>query len=302
MKSAIQTLMRDFSTEITPGAAAKIDDFRDYLRVGTVVYITFLPGADFADTITIAARLAKQGFIPVPHVAARSITDATALNEYLAAATAVGVERVLCIAGAVTTPVGAFTDSMQLLDTGLFDKHGIRSIALAGHPENSPDMSPQAIMAALQWKAAFAARTEAKLHLVTQFVFTAAPVIDWVQALRTAELPFAVHVGIPGLATLKTLLRHAKACGIGASMKFLTRQAKNVTQLLRVSTPDQLVRGLAAVPPAAIPPAIVGLHIYPLGGLRRSAAWAYAVGDGQFELDARDGFMMTVDIDEPPRA
>ena len=143
----IQNFLTPFTAETTPGAAAKIADFREHLRPGTAVYITFLPGSDFNATVAVAARLRREGFIPVPHFAARSIADRKSFNEYLARVCGeAGVDWVLCIAGAVDKPAGAYTDSTQLLATGLFDQHGIRKIAVAGHPEGSPDMSDEAIM------------------------------------------------------------------------------------------------------------------------------------------------------------
>ena len=293
----IQNFLGGFSAETTPGSAKNIIDFREHLRPGTVVYITFLPGSNFDDTVAIAKRLREEGFIPVPHFAARSIKDAAELNHYLAKVVGeAGVDRVLCIAGAVDRPVGKFTDSTQLLDSGLFDKHGIKKIAVAGHPEGSPDMSDEAIMKALNWKNLFREKTDADMYLITQFVFDSSPIIAWDRMLSATGNRLPIHIGIPGLATLKTLLMHARACGIGNSMKFLTRQAKNVTKLMSVATPDKLVRELAnycASDPAS---GITGVHVYPLGGLRRSAMWSYAVTDGQFTLDSKGGFKVNVDI------
>ena len=43
---------------------------------------------------------------------------------------------------------------------------------------------------------------------------------------------------------------------------------------------------------------IARIHVYPLGGLKRSAAWTYAVADGDFELNAKgNGFKVTRDVD-----
>ena len=296
-KQNIQQFISGFTAETTPGAALKIPDFREYLRPGTVVYITFLPGSDFNDTIAVASRLRNEGFIPVPHFAARSISDQKALNENIARVTGeAGVDRVLCIAGAVDKPLGIYRDSMQLMDSGLFDKYGIKQIALAGHPEGSPDMSDQAIDVAIKWKNAFQNKTDASMYLVTQFAFEAAPIIAWDKRLQQNGNKLPIHIGIPGLATLKTLLLHAKACGIGASMKVLTKQAKNITKLLVVNTPDKLVADLADYQTNDPDCSIVGVHMYPLGGLRRSASWSYAVADGLFTLNDRGGFALDIDI------
>ena len=294
----IRRFMSGFSAETTPASAARIADFREHLRPGTVVYITFLPGSDFNDTVTVAKRLRDQGFVPVPHFAARSIASRGTLDRYLGMVVAeAGVDRVLCIAGAVDNPVGDFRDSMQLLDTGLFDKHGITTIGLAGHPEGSPDISDEAILRALKWKNEFSRRTDAELHLVTQFAFESEPIIAWDKMLQANGNRLPIHIGIPGLATLKTLLMHARNCGIGNSIKFLTRQTKNVTRLMTLSTPDKLVAELAdyvANDPAS---GIRGVHVYPLGGLRKSAKWSYAVVDGRLTMSDKGGFRVNIGLD-----
>ena len=150
--------LADFTAETTPFSAAKVDDFREILRPATTVFITFLPGSDFEDTIAIATRLKKEGLNPVPHLAARSIPDAAFLDEGLRRLRGeADIDEVLTIAGAVDQPLGAFSDSMQVLETGLLDKHGIKKVGVAGHPEGSPDMSDEAIASALKWKNDFEA-------------------------------------------------------------------------------------------------------------------------------------------------
>jgi methylenetetrahydrofolate reductase (NADPH) len=276
-----------FTAETTPGAAAKIADYRAHLRPGTTVYITFLPGSDFDDTLATAARLKKKGFNPVPHIAARSVPSRAFLDAKLGRLTQeVGVDQVLAIGGAVDRPVGEFSDTMQLLDTGLFDRYAITRIGVAGHPEGSPDISDAAIAEALSWKNAFARRTDAELYLVTQFCFDANPIIAWDRKLRAQGNRLPIHVGLPGLASLKALIAHAKACGVGPSMRFLTRQARNVARLMSVSAPDRQVAELAAYAASDPECGIVGVHMYPLGGLSRSARWSYAVMDGNFALHA----------------
>ena len=297
VKQKIVDFMTRFTAETTPGSAAKTPDYREHLRPGTVVYITFLPGSDFDDTIAVAKRLKSEGFLPVPHFAARSIPSEAFLDDKLAKLTdEVGLERVLVIGGALDKPAGDFSDTMQLLETGLFDKHGIRKFGVAGHPEGSPDISDKAIAAALRWKHDFAEHSSAELYLVTQFCFEAGPVIAWDRRIHAEGNRLPIHVGVPGLATIRTLLAHGKACGIGPSMKFLTRQARNLTKLMTVSAPDRLVTDLAAYQASDPGCGIAGVHMYPLGGLRRSAKWSHAVIDGAFTMN-EDGKGFSVDID-----
>ncbi len=298
-KQHIIDLIQDFSIETTPGSALKIPDYREHLRPGATVAVTFLPGSDFADTIKTARRLKEEGFRPAPHFAARSIPSRNAFEDYLKALQAeVGVDDVVALGGAVDHPVGAYSDSMQLLETGLFDRYGIKTIGVAGHPEGSPDISDAAIADALAWKNAFAERSDAKFYIATQFCFEAAPIIAWDRAIREAGNKLPIHIGLPGLATLKTLINHAKACGIGPSMRVLTRQARHISKLMTVRTPDKLLIDLAEYRASFPDCGIAKVHVYPLGGLRRSANWSYAVADGAFELN-RDGhsFKVLRDID-----
>ena len=284
-KQPIINLLSGFTTETTPGAAAKIADYRVHLRPDTTVFITFLPGSDFTDTIAVAARLRREGFNPVPHFAARSIPSRAFVEEGLARLTGdAGVNQVMLVGGAVDRPVGEFSDTMQLLETGVLDRYGIRRIGVAGHPEGSPDIPDDQIRSALAWKNAFAERTGAAMYVVTQFCFEAKPVIEWDRRIQAEGNRLPVYVGIPGLASLKALIGHAKACGVGPSMRYLTRQARNVTRLLTVSAPDRLVTALAAYRATDPECGIHGVHLYPLGGLRKSAQWVQSVLDGRFEL------------------
>jgi methylenetetrahydrofolate reductase (NADPH) len=296
-KQQIIGFIAGFTAETTPGAAAKIADYREHLRPGTTVFITFLPGSDFADTVAVAKRLKDEGFVPVPHFAARSIRDhATFETNLKRCVEEAGVEHALAIGGAVDEPVGDFTSSMELLETGLFDRYGIKTIGVAGHPEGSPDIPEREVERALAWKNDFARRTGAELYIITQFCFEAAPIIAWDKALQAAGNKLPIRIGVPGPATIKTLLAHAQACGIGNSMRFLKRQALNVTKLMTVSAPDRLVAELAAYQANDPGCGITGVHMYPLGGLRRTAAWTYAVVDGRFTLK-RDGRSFAVDAD-----
>ncbi len=283
--------MSTCTLEVTPGGAAKIDDFRSVLRDGQIVYVTFLPGSDFRDTVTTVKKLKDQGMRPVPHFAARSIPTRDFFEENLKMLTSeTGVEEALLIGGGVDVPVGEFSESMEILRLGLFEKYGIKSLGIAGHPEGSPDIKPAEVIHALLNKNAYAKQSPMHFYIATQFCFEAEPLIQWDRAIRAEGNELPIHIGIPGLATIKTLMKHAQACGIGNSMRFITKQARNVAKLMSVSEPDKLVRELAAYKASDPTCGIVQTHLYPLGGLKKSAAWLYAIQDGKIELTKKGGF------------
>ena len=267
-------LIGDYSVETTPGAALKIPDYRFHLTPGTSVYVTLLPGSSIDDTISLCIRLANEGFNPVPHYAARQIPSTAKLEDSLKRFTQeAGGTQVLILAGSSNKPHGDYANSMQLLESGLFDKMNISRIGIAGHPEGSPDITTADIEHALRWKQQFANRTDADMYIITQFCFGVQPIAAWEKRLIELGISLPVHVGVPGVATLGTLIKHATACGVGPSMNFLLKQSRRASQLIKNSTPEKLLQELAEYQRQNPTSLIEKLHVYPLGGLRKSTQW-----------------------------
>ena len=287
----IKQAVANWSIEVTPAGASKIDSFADCLHPGTTVNVTFLPGSDPMDTVAVSERLHNEGMNPVPHLAARSLRDSDQLDALLAAYTSrAGVNEVLVIGGGVDQPVGAFADSMQVLETGLIQRHGIQNIGVAGHPEGSPDISDDLVTEALAAKNELAAREGLDLYIETQFCFEADIVLDWERRVRAAGNRLPIRIGIPGPATIKTLFRFAQISGIGPSMRFVAKQAKNVAKLMTVQSPHLLIAGLAEGMATDEDCLIRHFHYYPFGGFARTAAYAGAIADGRINLLPKGGF------------
>ena len=290
-KLDIAGFLEDCSIEVTPGAAAKIPDLSSVFEQNQTVYVTFLPGSKLDDTLETVKRLVEAGMRPKPHIAARSIESHQQLESFLGQLSDLDVRQALLIAGGVDGPLGPFPATLDILKLGYFERFGFTTVGLAGHPEGSPDIPPDMVMQALRDKNAYAAESPVHFHLVTQFCFESAPITAWDRMIRLEagnQLP--IHIGLPGLATIKTLLRHAQACGVGASMRVLTRQAANIAKLMTVNAPDKLVRGLARYAAEDPDCGITHCHLFPLGGLEKSMTWLRAVQAGQITLDKKGGF------------
>lgn len=285
----IARLARESSIEVTPRGADKIENFSELLGDSnsngkrTRVFITFLPGSDIADTTKTAIRLAREGISAVPHIAARSLTSEKMLSDALKAwREEAGVEEVLLIGGAVSHPLGPFSSSHDVLSLGLLERSGIKRVGFAGHPEGSPDISAENCSAALSQKVSYAERNGIDCYIITQFCFELAPILKW---LPSPPSPKTI-IGLPGLATLKTLITHAHQCGIGNSMRLLLKRSKDVTQLVATNAPDNLLRSLAQElsKSKALADCSGGVHLYPLGGVRKTALWRKSVADRKFRL------------------
>jgi methylenetetrahydrofolate reductase (NADPH) len=275
----VEAFLRGYSIEVMPRTAEKVEDFRALLPEGTRVYIAHIEGTPIEDMVATAARLARDGYPVMPHFPARIIKDTATLADWIARYQGeAGVDQALLLGGGVTTPHGAFDNSMQLLETGLFDKAGFTRLHVAGHPEGNRDIDPDGGMKnvsdALEWKQKFSERTDAQMAIATQFAFDAEPIIAWADALAKAGIALPIHIGIAGPAKLQTLIRFAIACGVGPSLKVLQRRALDVSKLLLPYEPTDVVTALAAHKAANPDFNITNVHFFPLGGIKGSATWA----------------------------
>jgi methylenetetrahydrofolate reductase (NADPH) len=287
----IQTAAAGWSIEVTPAGASNIESFAAFLSPGTTVNVTFLPGSDPLETVVVAKRLHNEGMNAVPHLAARSLKDSEQIDTLLAAYRAeAGVDEVLIIGGGVDKPVGAFDNSLQILETSLLQKHGIRRVGVAGHPEGIPDISQSEIADALGAKNTFAKREGLEMYIETQFCFEAPIVLDWEKTVRAAGNELPIRIGIPGPATIKTLFRFAQISGIGPSMRFISKQARNVAKLMTVQSPHLLLSGLAHAMADDSDCLIEHFHFYPFGGFAKTAMYANAIASGSIQLLPKGGF------------
>ena len=279
----VEALLQGYSIEVMPRTAAKVEDFRALLPAGTRVYIAHIEGTPIAEMVATAARLARDGFQVMPHFPARLIPDRATLAEWIARYQGeAGVDQALVLAGGLARPVGAFDSSMQLLETGLFDRAGFRRLHVAGHPEGNRDIDPDGgnreVDAALAWKQRFAERSDAEFAIATQFAFDAEPVIAWAERLRAAGIGLPIHVGIAGPAKLQTLIKFAIACGVGPSLKVLQKRAMDVSKLMLPYEPTDVIAALAAHKAAHPDTNITNVHFFPLGGIAANARWAIENG------------------------
>mgnify|MGYP001247891287 CR=1 FL=1 len=288
-KKLVQFL-KGFSLEITPFVANKIGNLSQFIKPSTTVFITFLPGSDYRDTINTAKKMRQERLNPAPHLAARSIPSKEMLEDYVSRITGeANVKKILIVGGAGKEQIGPYADTLSLLETGIFDKYGITDIGIAGHPEGSPDISDKEIRKALILKNKFSETSDASFFIISQFCFDAEAILNWSIRINSEGNKIPIIIGLPGVAKLSTLIKYSLSCGIGNSMNFLKKQSSNVLNLVKTQEPDKLVRKLAISEETLKKNGIEGIHIYPLGGIRKSSEWAQGIIDNKFKL-TRDGF------------
>lgn len=271
-------ILNGYSIEVTPRTARKIGCFTNLLPSGTRVYIAHIHGTAIEDMVTTARRLRDEGYSVMPHIPARSISNSTMLKDWIRRyRDEAGVDQALLLAGGLAHAQGHFHSSIDLLETGLFEKYGFRRLHVAGHPEGNRDIDPDGVSVradnALVWKQAFSQRTSVDMAIVTQFFFDAKPVIRWAERLQALGIKLPIHVGVAGPTKLQTLIKYAVACGVGPSLKVLQKRALDVRKLMLPYEPNEIISDLAAYQRTHLHSAIERIHIFPLGGVEASAEW-----------------------------
>ena len=274
----VKNFLNGYSIEVTPNAAAKIENFAEVLPVNTRIYIAHIEGTPFDEMLTTAKKITNEGFIPMPHFPARIIEDKDMLESWLSQYSGeANVQEALLIAGGSKEPAGVYDSSIQIIETELFDKYSFKRLHVAGHPEGNKDIDKDSthtnINKALSWKNEYAKRTDAQIAIATQFCFDSGAIIQWANSLTDMNIDLPVHIGIAGPAKLQTLIRYSIECGVGASMKVLQKRAKDITKLLLPYEPTSVISELAEYKSQNPDFNIEQVHFFPLGGTITTANW-----------------------------
>lgn len=270
-------LVDGFSIEATPKQLETAAALGTLLPAATSVYVPYLPRAKTVDTVDACRRLTAEGLRPVPHLAARALASRDKLSEHLVRLAETGTEALLLIAGDRARPAGPFKSTLGILDSGLLQRHGFFDVGVAGHPEGHAFADAATLAGALKQKSAYAADTGSRMWVVTQFAFSAEPIVSWLRWLHAEDIRLPVRIGLPGPAKLQTLLRYAAQCGVAASSRMLARRPVAVTRLLGRWSPLDLLSGVAqgVMETPALP--VVGIHVFPFGGLLQSVEFFNAL-------------------------
>ena len=280
---ALEAFLKNFSIEVMPRTASKIENFKELLPQNTRVYVAHIEGTPINEMIETAKRLTDEGYNVMPHFPARIIESKEVLVNWIDRyKNEAGVKDALLLAGGVNQPYGEFHSSMDLLDTGEFDKAGFENLHVAGHPEGNMDIDTDGktknVDSAISWKQEFSQKTDANMAITTQFCFESGPVIEWADRMASMGIDIPIHIGVAGPAKLQTMIKFSMACGVGASLRVLKRRAKDVTKLLLPFKPDQFLTELAeykALNPNFL---ITNVHFFPLGGIKTNANWTIENG------------------------
>jgi methylenetetrahydrofolate reductase (NADPH) len=271
---AAVNLLRNSSIELSTNGEAAIREGSEILPSRMSVYVPKMPRQTLTDKLVQIALLSQYGLKPIPHIVARQLTSAQQLREFLKSATnSYGVSRVLVIGGDDKTSAGPFADAAAVIASGILVEGGIREVDVAGYPDGHPQIPAGVLRTDLETKISLAADQGFSLNVVTQFSFSPERVAEYCRDLADIAPAVPVFAGLVGPTSPTQLLRFAKICGVGTSLRAANKLGLDALKLATHSSPDKQFEILARRTAAQETGNLAGVHLFSFGGFVTSAGW-----------------------------
>jgi methylenetetrahydrofolate reductase (NADPH) len=265
-RDALARLLRAPTFELIPLKTSM--DQAAFLPARSTVSVTASPAKGIEATVALCEQLQAAGFRAVPHLSARMVRDRAHLVDLIAWLEGAGADRAFVVGGDAKEP-GAYPDGLSLLREMAEIGHPLSEIGIPAYPQGHAFIADGPILDALHAKAAFAS------YMTTQLCFDPGAIATWIAARRAEGLQLPVHVGVPGVAEPQKLLAISARIGVADTHRFLVKNVRFVTKLVRSGgfyRPDGLLEGLA--PHLADPSAdIVDLHMYTFNAVDAFESW-----------------------------
>lgn len=233
------------------------------IPAGARVSVTASPVHGMTATVELSCRLQAAGYQAVPHLGARYIQTRAELTEVVARLAEAGVSRAFVIGGDAPD-YGLYPDALSLLADLVEMGHPFTELGVAGYPEGHPLIPDDVLEEALLAKAPLVT------YLVTQMCFEVEAIGRWVSQVREHGIGLPVVVGVPGVIDPIKLATISARIGVGASIRYLSKNRKAIGRLLRPGSfsPERLVSRIGELEPP-----VAGLHIFTFNQIEPTVEW-----------------------------
>jgi methylenetetrahydrofolate reductase (NADPH) len=264
--------LRGYSMEIGTRDIDQLEQLSSRIPPGSEVFINILAGERLEDRVSTCSRIKALGLVPVPHIAAVRLTSEAELADSLQQLMTQGGAQDFLVVSGDGAGAGPYTDSLELVQWIVENHVGIRSLGITGYPEGHPDKDSRVLRSLLEQKLQLLRGTEILPFVTLQFSFDAQAITDWCRDFHQRHPNILVRAGLPGPASLTSLMRFAQRCGVKSSMSRL--------KSLPLASSFKL---LQRVPPLAQARAIghyretenrnLVAHMFNFGGLAATLDW-----------------------------
>ncbi len=263
----------DMTYEVIP--LKSLPDAIEQLPSNARVSVTASPVKPLEDTLDVCAELLEMGHRPIPHIAARKVTDAAHMRSIASRIKQLGLSEIFCIAGDAQD-AGEYHDAVSLLRPLLdFTAGDISAVGVSSYPDGHAFIDESALHQALIEKQELFTEAGIQGHASTQMCFSADTIRSWLNAQRAEGFAMPVHLGVAGVVDRAKLIRMGMRLGVGASLRYVR---KNRTGLLKLFSsvgynPSDLIDPLASEFDSL---GIEGLHMFTFNQVAATEQWQQA--------------------------
>ncbi len=170
--------------------------------------------------------------------------------------------------------MGELDSAIQIIQSGLIQKHGVKDIFVSCYPEGHPRIADDLLEAARAAKLKAAAEAGLDVTLVSQFCFDAKAVIELTRRMRAQGQTQPYRVGVAGPADRAKLIKFALMCGVGASLRALKERQELSKAMMTGETPEALLTEVGEAQAADPSLGLEGVHFFTFGDLPGSVKFA----------------------------
>ena len=269
----VQRLVRQMCYELVPLKSA--DQAISDLPPGASVSVTCSPVKGIAATQELCVRLINRGHNAVPHFAAR-LVDGPKHTEKLAAwVRQHSVKEVLIIGGDSETP-NHYVDALSFMKDFLATDSGVQTIGFAAYPDGHALVETPKLHDVLQAKQALLASAGVQGLVSTQMCFDSDKIRSWLRNERQSGFSVPVSLGLPGVVDRTKLMTMGLRLGVGASMRYLSKNKGSITRMFAPGGYDP-TKLLVELAPNAEKLGIVGIHSFTFNNVADTASWQRAI-------------------------
>ncbi|MEO8162405.1 MAG: methylenetetrahydrofolate reductase [Ilumatobacteraceae bacterium] len=273
----MQRLVRNMRYELFP--LKTLDQTIAGLPHGAPVSVTCSPTKGISATLDLSAQLIDRGHDVVPHLDARLVEGPEHAFKLAQWVKQHGVKEVLIIGGDIEKQVH-YADAISFMRDFLNGDPGVQAIGFAAYPDGHAAIESPKLHTALFAKQELLASARVSGLATTQMCFDSDKIRTWLQSERETGFNLPIKLGLPGVVDRTKLMTISLRLGVGASMRYLSKNRSSITQMFAPGgfDPTTLVEKLA---PVAEHLGIVGIHSFTFNNTADTASWQQAILESQ---------------------
>lgn len=270
----MKRLVSNLHYEIIP--MKSVDQAINDLPPESTVSVTCSPVKGLSATQDICDRLLDLGHHPIPHFAARKVeshSHTKALAEWVQSR---DLRQVFVVGGDASEPAGPYARAYDFLRDFIDAGPAVHRMGVTGYPDGHPLIPSAVLDEELILKSALLKEANIEGWISTQMCFDEGTIRNWISRIRTDGVQLPIHLGLPGVVDKKRLMTLGTRLGIGASMRFLSR---NRSAMLKLFAPGRFdpTDSVAHFSADADTLGIEALHVFTFNSVAETRLWQAAL-------------------------